>query len=68
MYSMNDQNVTKSTSAELSEEAKRLRREYNREWARQNKDKKNAINRAYWERKAARLAEQQKGGVSDGNE
>lgn len=68
MYSMNDQNVTKSTSAELSEEAKRLRREYNREWARQNKDKKNAINRAYWERKAARLADQQKGGVTDGNE
>ena len=65
---MNDQNVTKSTSAELSEEAKRLRREYNREWARQNKDKKNAINRAYWERKAARLADQQKGGVTDGNE
>lgn len=66
---MNDKIVTRTDTEDMSERAKELRRNYNREWARKNRDRRNAINRAYWERKAARLsAEQSEGGVSDGNE
>lgn len=48
----------KQDAQSMSEEARELRRAYNREWARKNKDRRNAINRAYWERKAAKLREE----------
>lgn len=35
-----------------------LRREYQREWRRRNKDKVAANNRRYWERKAQKMTEQ----------
>ena len=38
-----------------------LRREYQREWRRKNKDKVAANNRRYWERKAQKMAEQAEG-------
>lgn len=48
------------SETELHEEAVKMRREYQREWRRKNKDKVSANNRRYWERKAlARKAEEQ---------
>lgn len=46
---------------ELHEEAVKMRREYQREWRRKNKDKVSANNRRYWEKKALarRAAEQE---------
>ena len=41
----------------VSDLAIQLRREYQREWRRKNKDKVAANNRRYWERKARKLAE-----------
>ena len=44
----------------LDELVKEEKRKYNREWYAKNKDKAAAINRRYWEKKAAaRLAAQQ---------
>ena len=43
---------------ELSEKAKELRRSYKREWNARNRDKIRAAQARYWERKAAKLAEQ----------
>lgn len=40
--------------------ATQLRREYQREWRRKNRDKVAANNRRYWERKAQKLTEQVK--------
>ena len=66
---MSDKNVSGVSAENMSEAAKKLRSQYNREWAKKNRERKNAINRAYWERKAARMvAEQAEGGNADGNE
>lgn len=43
---------------ELTESAKELRRAYRREWYQANRDKVKAAQQRYWERKAAKLAEQ----------
>ena len=40
----------------IEELAKDARREYHREWCKKNKDKVRAINRRYWEKRAAALA------------
>ena len=45
-----------------SEEAREAQREYNREWARKNPDKVKEKNRKYWERRAAKEAEEKGGG------
>lgn len=39
--------------------ARKLQREYLREWRRKNKDRVRESNRRYWERKAARQMEQE---------
>lgn len=53
---MDSENIKKN-DRNMSEEARELRRAYNREWARKNRERRNELNRAYWERKVARLAE-----------
>lgn len=40
----------------MSEEARKARNRYNREWSAANKEKRSAINKRYWEKRAARLA------------
>lgn len=40
---------------EMSEAAKAARRLYNRTWERANKEKRRAINAAFWERRANEL-------------
>lgn len=40
----------------MSDEAREARNRYNREWSAANKDKRAAINRRYWEKRASRLA------------
>lgn len=51
-------NETQKRDAQaMSEEALELRRTYNREWARKNRERRNALNRAYWERKVAKMQE-----------
>lgn len=47
---------------QLQEKAIELRRAYQREWRRRNKDKVRATNLRYWERKAQK-AEQKEGEV-----
>lgn len=44
---------------QLKEKALELRREYQREWRRKNKDKVRANNRRYWERKAQKAAREE---------
>ncbi len=39
----------------MTEEAKKARQEYRREWQRKNKDRVKAYNERYWERKAAAM-------------
>ena len=41
----------------INEQAVKLRREYQREWRKRNKDKVAANNRRYWERKAQKMAQ-----------
>ena len=41
----------------LSKAAQEARRTYQREWERKNKDKRAAINAAYWERKGGKPPE-----------
>lgn len=41
----------------LSEEAKKLKKEYFRKWRANNKDKVKEYNKRYWERKAAEAKE-----------
>lgn len=41
----------------LSEEAKQAKREYERKWRRENKERVQAINQRYWEKKAAQKEE-----------
>ena len=43
----------------MNEKAKELRREYKREWNRKNRDKVQAAQKRYWERKAARMTDDQ---------
>ena len=43
-------------SIELSQAAREARRRYSRAWNAANKDKRAAINRRYWERRAERDA------------
>lgn len=45
---------------QLKEKALELRREYQREWRRKNKDKVRANNRRYWERKAQKAAREER--------
>ena len=53
----------------IEELARAARREYHKEWYKKNKDKVAAINRRYWEKKAAaRLAEQQKVNDDESND
>lgn len=47
---------TKNTAPQLSQEARRLRNEYNRAWAKENRERRAEADRRYWERKAARAA------------
>ncbi len=44
----------------LQERAVELRRAYQREWRRKNKDKVRANNRRYWERKAQKAAQEER--------
>ncbi len=39
----------------MTEEAKKARAEYRKEWQRKNKDKVKAYNERYWEKKAASM-------------
>lgn len=39
----------------MTEEAKKARAEYRKEWQRKNKDKVKAYNERYWEKKAAAM-------------
>ena len=41
----------------MDDEARKAQREYMREWRRKNPEKVRAINKRYWERRAAKLAE-----------
>ena len=50
---------------QISEEARRLRIEYQRAWRKKNPDKVRAQNKAYWERRAARMAAELAGAVQD---
>ena len=43
---------------QLNERALELRREYQREWRRKNKEKVRANNLSYWERKAQKSAQE----------
>ncbi|MCB5927174.1 phosphatase [Clostridium sp. DFI.5.61] len=43
---------------QLNERALELRREYQREWRRKNKEKVRANNLRYWERKAQKSAQE----------
>lgn len=45
---------------QLNEKALELRREYQREWRRKNKDKVRANNRRYWEQKAQKAAREER--------
>ena len=45
---------------QLKEKALELRREYQREWRRKNKDKVRANNRRYWERKAQKATQEER--------
>ena len=45
---------------QLKEKALELRREYQREWRRRNKDKVRANNLRYWERKAQKAAQEER--------
>lgn len=51
------ENTSMMTEKKLQEKALELRREYQREWRRKNKDKVRANNRRYWERKAQKAQE-----------
>ena len=42
----------------LSDDAKKARAEYARAWRKKNPDKQRAINARYWEKRAAKLAEE----------
>ena len=42
---------------QLSEEAKQAKREYERKWRAENKDKVLAIKRRYWEKQAEKVKE-----------
>lgn len=41
----------------MTEEAREMRREYRREWAKKNRDKVRAAQERYWEKKVAQQAE-----------
>lgn len=43
----------------MDEKAKELRREYKRQWYKNNKDKVRASQKRYWEKKAAELEAQE---------
>ena len=45
---------------QLNERALELRREYQREWRRKNKEKVRANNLRYWERKAQKSAQERR--------
>ena len=45
---------------QLNEKALELRREYQREWRRKNKDKVRASNLRYWERKAQKTVQEER--------
>ena len=45
--------------SEIEKKAKKLRAKYQREWRSRNKDKVAAINKRYWNKKAAALIEQE---------
>ena len=47
---------TKNTAPQLSPEARRLRAEYNRAWAKENRERRREADRRYWEAKAAARA------------
>lgn len=49
---------TKNTAPQLSPEARRLRAEYNRQWAKENRERRREADRRYWEAKAAAVADQ----------
>lgn len=55
---------------ELSQAAREARNQYCRDWNAANKEKRAAINRRYWEKRAARIAAEraadQKGAGDDG--
>lgn len=52
----------------ITEIAREAQRKYQREWRAKNKDKVAAINRRYWEKKAAAIIEQQKGQNDESND
>ena len=43
-------------SIKMNDAAREARNQYNREWYAANKEKRAAINKRYWEKRAARLA------------
>lgn len=56
------------TDAELKELARQEQNKYHREWRAKNRDKVKATNERYWQRRAARLAEQEANDVEDAND
>lgn len=48
----------------LSEEARVARNKYIREWREHNKDRVRETNRRYWERRAAKMAAEKRGGTA----
>lgn len=49
----------------MTEQAKELRKVYKREWNRRNRDKVKAAQARYWERKAAKAAQEQEGAAQE---
>ena len=52
----------KLTDEQIHELAKKIRREYQREWRKKNPDKVKEYNQRYWRRRALRELKEDKGG------
>lgn len=52
----------------IEEKVREAKRMYQREWRKKNPEKSAAIYRRYWEKKAAAIAEQQKGQNDENND
>lgn len=56
------ENGQKETPAAIAEAAAEIRRAYFREWGKKNRDKRRAATARYWERKAEKIANEQRTG------
>lgn len=52
MKTENTENTSDTKKTSMSEAAREARNAYKRKWAKNNRDKVNAANRRYWEKKA----------------